>query len=344
MRLRLKRTAMVFLTLTTVLLVIFLPVMPWSARARHTLKRAIIKTEIRLARLRGQNPRLASIEGRVNSPGTPIEALDSRSGFAALSDNDGNFVLPGVMWYPGATYELVISKDESTGRLFRVTAPRDLPDNDAFNIGELDVSEGSSVELKSLIGVNSISLEDFDYRNSEYYKELFDKVTAGRQSDEERIDAVNDYLSTKLNYNETQWELGSPRRVLDRGSEYCGHLSAAMETLLTIGGYRARAVHMSDGKHPLGTHVVVEVFYGGGWHLYDPTFGLKFLKKGGEVASYRDVRLDTSLISEALFSRFSEKVRRELLALLPGVYSTGYHHFFYFRGEQWNASEAQHSP
>jgi hypothetical protein len=58
---------------------------------------------------------------------------------------------------------------------------------------------------------------------------------------------------------------------------------------------------------------------------------LTFRNKIGEVASYRDVRLDTSLISEDLFTKFNEKVRNELLALLPAVYQTGYHHFFYFK-------------
>jgi transglutaminase-like putative cysteine protease len=272
-----------------------------------------------------------------------IEALDSRSGFAALSDNEGNFVLPDELWYPGATFELVITDGTSVGRLIEVTAPRELPESGEFNIGELDLNHGARIELEPLIGFNSITLDDFDTRNREYYKELFDKLTAGKESDEERIDALNNYVAARLNYAETQWELGSPRRVLERGSQYCGHLAIAMHTLLAAGGYTARVVHMIDVKRPPGAHAVVEVFYGGGWHLYDPTFGLKFRKKDGSVASYKDVRLDTSLISEDLLARFTEKVRRELMMLLPAVYDTGYHHYFYFQGEQWNASKAQHS-
>ena len=63
----------------------------------------------------------------------------------------------------------------------------------------------------------------------------------------------------------------------------------AMETLIAIGGYRTRWVNVIDGKKPLGTHAVVEVFYDEGWHLYDPTFGVKFQRKDGQVASYRAV-------------------------------------------------------
>lgn len=343
MQFRFKRAAIASLAVLIVLIVIFLPGAPWSARSRHTLKRAIAKTEIRIARWRGRDPRLAAIAGRVNSPGVQIEALDSRSGFAGLADNEGNFVLPDVMWYPGATYELVTTDGFSGGSLIEITAPRQLPESGEFDIGEIDFSHGAGVELESLIGLNSITLEDFDSKNTGYYKELFERLTAGKQSDEERVGAINDYVATMLNYDETQRELGSPRRVLERGSQFCGHLSIAMQTLLSIGGYTTRGVHMSDGKRPPGTHAVVEVFYGRAWHLFDPTFGLKFRKKDGDLASYRDVRLDTTLISEDLLARFTETVRRQLMTLLPAVYRTGYHHLYYFRGEQWNASRARHS-
>jgi transglutaminase-like putative cysteine protease len=194
----------------------------------------------------------------------------------------------------------------------------------------LDFDRGARVEIASLIGVNSITREDFDFENRDYYKELFDRLTAGKQSDDERISAVNDFVASKLNYKETQWELGSPRRVLERGSQYCGHLTTAMATLVAIGGYRTRVLHIIDGKKPLGAHAVVEAYYGGGWRLYDPTFGVKFVRDDG-VASYRDVRLDTSLIKENLFAKFDADFRRYLMELLPAAYGAGYCHFYYFK-------------
>lgn len=331
MRTRSKLTIVVLAAALILPVAFLLPGLPWSARSRHTVKRVIVKAEMKLAKWRGKEPRFMSIAGRMNVPAAQIQALDSRSGWATLADGDGAFVLPLEMWYPSARYELVISTDDTVGRLIKVTAPAEFPEDGVFRVGELDVSRGAPVELASLIGVNSVSREDFDYKNREYYQDLYDKLTAGRQSEEAKIVALNDYVASKLNYDETQWELGSPRRILDRGSQYCGHLSTALETLLSIGGYQTRAIHMSDGRHPLGTHAVVEVFYGGRWHLYDSTFGLIFRSKDGEVASYRDVRLDTTLITENLFAKFNEKVRRQLLALLPAIYQTGYHHFFYFK-------------
>jgi transglutaminase superfamily protein len=331
MRNKWKRWAVPVLCLSLLVLFLFFSGSPWAARVRHTLKRTAVKAEMKLASWRGHEPRLVSIAGHLNEPGVQIQALDSRSGWATLTGNDGRFVLPDVMWYPGASYELVISRDEFTGRLIKVRAPETFPESGVFSVGELDVDRGAQVEIASLIGVNSITREDFDVKNRDYYKALFDKLTAGKQSDEEKIGAIHEYVACKLNYNETQWELGSPRRVLESGSEYCGHLSTAMETLNAIGGYRTRAINVIDINHPTGTHMVVEVFYDGGWHLYDPTFGVKFQRKGGQVASYRDVRLDTSLITEDLFAKFDAKFRRHLMDILPAAYATGQHHFYYFK-------------
>jgi Transglutaminase-like superfamily len=333
MRVRLKTTIIVTALVCVTLLLLFVPGLPWSARCRHYVKRTLIRAEMKLATWQGHEPRLMSIAGRLNAPAIGVQALDSRSGWATLTDREGRFVLPDVMWYPGATYDLVISRDESTGRLLNVRAPEAFPQGGVFNAGELDADQGSAVEIASLVGDNSLTREEFDSKNRDYYKQLFDRVTAGRQTDAETVEAINDFVASKLNYDQTQRELGTPRRVLEEGSEFCGHLSTAMETLLAVGGYRTRALHMSDGKDPLGTHVVVEVSYGGKWHLYDPTFGYKLQNEQGEVLAYKDVRLDTSLINEDLFTKFTPKFRRRLAPLLAGIYGTGYHHYYYFKGK-----------
>ena len=104
----------------------------------------------------------------------------------------------------------------------------------------------------------------------------------------------------------------SPRRILETGSQYCGHLSAAMATLLASGHYPVREIHLSNGQNPPSTHAVVEVFYGGAWHLYDPTYGTVYRNGNGEVASYKELRLDPSLIKAELFQRFDPDYRAAL--------------------------------
>lgn len=333
MRSRSKRLSLLVLCLSILALVTFFPGMPWSRSIRHTLKRTIVKAEMKVANWQGHQPRLMAIEGRVNEAGAQVQALDSRSGWATLADRQGRFVLPEEMWYPGAAYELVISNDDTTGRLINIRGPGAYPGGGVFNAGELNANEGFKVDLGSLVGVNSITREDFDSANGDYYKDLFDRLTAGKPSDEEKIGAILEHVTRKLNYEETQWELGSPRRVLERGSQYCGHLAAAMETLLKTGGYRTRELHLSNGEPRPATHAVVEVFYDGGWHLYDPTFGLKFQNENGTVASYRETRLNPGLISESL-RRPDSKVPRQFMKQLPGIYETGYHHFYYFKNNQ----------
>src|SRR5438128_7693580 len=170
MRVRLKRILIVLAAAAVALLLLFVPGLPWSARHRHTLHRAIVKTEMKLAKWRGVQPRLVSIAGRVNTPAARIDALDSKSGWAALADRDGRFVLPDVMWYPGASYELVISNDESIGRIIKVSAPAMFPEGGVFSVGELDDDQGKLVALDSLFGMNSVTLEGFDSSNGKYYK------------------------------------------------------------------------------------------------------------------------------------------------------------------------------
>ena len=333
MRIRWKRPAFVLLAFALVLVLLFLTGLPWSARSRHSLKRAVIKARMKLASWRGVEPRLMSISGRLDAPGARVQALDSRSGWASLADGEGNFLLRDVMWYPNAEYDLVISKDESAATMTTVRAPSTFPESGRFSVGELGIGQGSTMDLESVVGNNSITFEDFDFKNVEYYKDLFERLTSGKQSDQEKIIAINDFVASKLNYNEIQFELGSPRRVLEHGSQFCGHLTSAMRTLLAVGGYRARAVNIINDADPPGTHAIVEVFYEGGWHLYDPTYGVKFLRKDGEVASYRDVRLDPSLISEDLFVKLDAQTRSQVLALLRGCYRTGCYHLYDFKSK-----------
>jgi len=307
---------------------LFLPVFPWSARWNHKLDRILAKGEMSLARLRGKAPRLATIEGTVDIPGAAVEVLDSRSGLASLADSKGTFTLPGVMWYPGAAYSLIVSTDEQQGYSLKIRAPDELPPDSEFNVGLVDAQAGRQVKLARLPGRNSITYESYDLPNDEYYRDIFTRLTTGRTSDDAKISAVNSYVATKLNYAEDQWELGSPRRVLDGGSKYCGHLAEALATVLTAGDYTTRMVDICDRQSKPDTHVVVEVSYGGAWHLYDPTFGVRYQDSAGQVVSYRQLRFDQSFIPRDLFRADFRAPLPALPAWMPDAYSSGYHHFY----------------
>ena len=311
-----------------------------SAAFRHRIHKIIVKTEMRISGWRGFEPRLASIGGESGLPGARVQALDSRSGWATLCDREGKFILPDVMWYPGASYDLILSTDDRKGKRIHVSAPLNSASSTStgiLNVGALASEGGREVDLPDLPGDTSNSYEAYDLLNRDYYRALFDGLTSGILCDEDKIEAVNNYVAQKLNYNETQWELGSPRRILERGSQYCGHLATAMATILAV-RYRARVVHLSDGAAKPTTHAVVEVFYATEWHLYDPTFGVNFTDKNGRVVSYKELRLNPGLINQNAFARFREKYPKISLKWMPSVYGSGYHHIYYltFRCSQYS--------
>ena len=321
----LKRLALSLLTFA----VLFSALLYLSPHLRHKVNRIGTKAEMKLSKWRGVEPRLASIAGESGIPGARVQALDSRSGWATLCDREGKFILPDVLWYSGASYDLVVSTDERNGKRVEISAPTTPPEG-VFNAGKIALHRGGEVDLQDLSGINSVSYEDYDFPNRDYYRRLFEELTQGKMTDEERIKAVNDYIAGKLNYKETQWELGSPRRILERGSQYCGHLASAMAAILAV-AYPTRIINLSDGTNPPNTHVVVEVFYQGRWHLYDPTFGVEFKDRDGKVAGYQDVRLDTSLISRDLFESYRRRYPKASLDWMPFVYASGFHRFYAWR-------------
>jgi len=242
------------------------------------------------------------------------------------------------MWYPGASYDLILSTDDRKGKRIHISAPpSSMASPGILEVGALASEGGREVDLADLHGDTSNSYEAYDLQNRDYYRALYDELTTGVLCDEDKIEAVNAYVSQKLNYNETQWELGSARRILERGSQYCGHLATAMATILSV-RYRARVIHLSDGAAKPTTHVVVEVFYAGEWHLYDPTFGVSFTDRAGRVVSYKELRLNPALINQNSFAKFRQKYPKISLKWMPSVYKSGYHHMYYltFRCSQYS--------
>src|SRR5215471_3908945 len=300
--LSLKRAALAFAVLLISALLLFWPGFSWSASTHHWARRVVVKAEMKFSELRGNPPRLLSLSAESDVPAAEIQALDSHSGLACLADGQGRFVLPDVTWYPGARYDLVATTDGRRGRCLTVDSPYTYPEGGTLRLVNVDFAGGRVVDLAHLPGNNSISYEDYDADNDLFYKQLFDSLTIDRTSDEDRMLAINSYVASKLNYDRSTVKPGSPRKILEEGSEYCGNLTAAMATLLAARDYIVRRIDMSDGGVPPATHAVVEVFYDGGWHLFDPTFGVVYKNSEGKIASYQDLRLKAELISPDVFS------------------------------------------
>lgn len=76
------------------------------------------------------------------------------------------------------------------------------------------------------------------------------------------------------------------------GYGMCDDRAAVLATLACVAGLPARTAGFSasvPGRERKVAHVVSEIFYDGGWHMFDPDSGVVF-RQDGEVLSLRDAR------------------------------------------------------
>lgn len=343
MKKRTKRLILVSLSAIAVSAVLLAPGLPWSPGCRHFLKKLLTRADMTVAAWEGTPAELISLKGRFLRKKEPlreaeIEVLDSISGWAGLTGENGDFSLRDVQWYPGAGYTLIVSANDYQSRTVNVRAPASPPPGSVLDLGELDFDSGCRVDLATLRGRNSITTIAFDERNALYYRTLFDQLTEDRIGDEERLGAISRYVSERLAPGSADHatpsgrriDSASPREVLDQGSRYCGQLAVALATIAEAGNYRCRVLDLIDPAPLQSTHMVVEVFYGDRWHLYDPFIEGSAGMWNGRVASYADVRLDADLT-------LGKPVREHLPGSYEGanwmadLYRSGLHHYYYIK-------------
>ena len=245
-----KRAAYGGIVIALLLLLLFCPGLPWSSQCRYALKRVVVKMEMRVSAWRGEQPKLVSLSGRVllerlrKEPlkGAQIEALDSTSGWASLTDERGEFVLRDVTWYKGATYTLIIVANDYQARQFQINAPSTYPEGRLIHLGELDFDLGCRIDTDGLSGKNSISYVEYDKANVKFYRQVIADLTKGRHTDEERVEAINRYVAAKLDTEATDNRDDSPRRTIENGTAYCGKLALALATLAESAGYRTNCL------------------------------------------------------------------------------------------------------
>ncbi|MBI3652309.1 MAG: carboxypeptidase regulatory-like domain-containing protein [Acidobacteria bacterium] len=330
MNLRTKRTLGSGLGLIVVLTILFLPGLPWSARCRHTFKKLKMKSEMKVAAWQGETPTLISLAGRVimnhsrkqPAEGAEIEALDSISGWASLTDTSGDFVLRDVLWYPKASYTLVIKINDYEARRIDVFASEQYPDNGILSIGELEIDKSCTLNLKLTPGMNSVTYIKPDRENASYYRNLFAKLTKEETTDEGKLTALNRYVASKFTADQTARGYVSPRQVLENGSNSEWALALALVTLAEAGNYQARMLDLIDAASPPYVHMVTEVYYNESWHLYDPVTGKSFHNQARQVASYKNFRLDAEAIKNLCAST------QELNPQLIKLYRSGFYHYY----------------
>ncbi len=327
-----KYLLVIAIMLIIVVSISLLPGLPWSMRVFFNLRRVTAKTATKLSNWQGNQTKVISITGRLKGEGAMIEALkgaqvialESTSGYASLSDQEGKFIIPHLIWYPGAQYNLVISANDFYTKLIKVSSPQQLPSSNILDFGELNFDLASETEKNPVV----FRRMQYDSSNHSYYKELFDRLTINATSDEEKISRINTYVATKLNYNEPAKNFPTPKAIIERGSCYCSNLAIAMAAITASANYPTRTVHLTDTANYLNTHVTVEVYYQEKWHLYDPTYGIFFLNTQSVVASYRELRLNPSLIQLEPFQQLDPKLVQDILKWMPAAFNSGFHQLY----------------
>jgi hypothetical protein len=336
-----KRSSRSCIGVVLLLTLLFLPGLPWSARCRHTVKRILTKAEIRAAAWKGEAPQLVSLSGRVTSrlanqqalAGAEIEVLDSVSGWATLTNRAGEFVLRDVIWYPKASYTLIISVDAQETRQLRVVAPEKYPADQVIALGELQLDSGCQIDVTDTPGMNAASYLQSDAENFDYYKNLFAQLTADKPTDEEKMEALNLYVASKFAAGQTTIPHSLPKQILESGSNSKWMIALALATLAESGHYKTRMLNVIDEASPPTAHMVTEIYYKDRWHLYDPVFGASFRNRLGRVVSYKDLRLHTELNGAEKASEQSSEMLNPQAIPFVSLYGSGFHHYYYLRRE-----------
>ena len=113
----------------------------------------------------------------------------------------------------------------------------------------------------------------------------------------------------------------SEAAMVARGhSLFCSQSSFVLMSMAAEAGIRARHVGLYG-------HVVMEAFYDGGWHLYDPDYEVVVRDEAGQVIGVQDLLARRDLLAEAYLGPKS--------AVIPALLSTQDNTFMSYPGGAW---------
>jgi hypothetical protein len=128
-----------------------------------------------------------------------------------------------------------------------------------------------------------------------FLDEILKAVFEGKEnlSDEDKSIRILKYVSSSLVQRANQ---GSATKIIRDGFALCGGKSHVLVILCRKAGMAARYVGAMNMPE-MRSHAISEVFYGGRWHMYDPTFGIFFYSSPdydnkGYVISFHDLVSD----------------------------------------------------
>lgn len=164
-----------------------------------------------------------------------------------------------------------------------------IPDIDETVLNVLAVRSRLPIENDLLID----KAEDRNYLQS-ILDTIFPDGTAGLSEEEISVEILR-YISSALYLKSNT---GNASKILHEGYAECGGLSVSFQALVRLTGIPARKVGLY-GVDWQGAHSLVEVYYDGQWHLYDPSFGMFLYSKPEYNETGRIASLDDLVTSSA---------------------------------------------
>ncbi len=263
---------------------------------------------------------VVSLSGSLPTAFVRVSLPSSPSGWSSFTDAEGRFVIRDAGLREGDAVSLVVESGASERREVVVRVPAG-DDSGRAELGAIDASAMAVVDDK-MRRFDERSLP-FDRANLEWYRGVASAVTAGSLTDHDRVNAIHAFVARRYARPSDNGPTDSPRRTIEAGTLFSGPLPLAMATLTQAAGYETRLVTVSAPRPVVIEHTVVEVFYGGRWHLYDPAFGVVAVNDLGEIANLEDLVRHPALIDRMAYATADRP--GWLAAEIPGLLRSGVH-------------------
>jgi len=236
---------------------------------------------------------VTTVTGTLPASFVRVSMRPSASKWSSFTNSDGRFVLRDVGLREGETVTIVAEGGD--GR--RTAVSSIVPAPDASGTSDLGVLDASALKpIDETSGTDAFVRQPFDRPNLDWYRGAAAALTAGLPTDRARVSAIHDFVAGRYGRPADNGPTDNARRTIEAGTLYSGPLPVAMATLTQALEYPTRLVTVSDAQPGGPEHTVVEVFYDGRWHLFDPAFGVVALNDVGEIANLEDIARDPALV------------------------------------------------
>ncbi|MCC6743658.1 MAG: hypothetical protein IT175_07320 [Acidobacteria bacterium] len=257
-------------------------------RALQRASRGAFRSAVAMVTGSPSEPPLVVLTGRGVAPNARVDVVGSRSGLAAYAGADGRFQLPGVWYRPGTVYRIAVSADDEAAAFVDVAVDGPIAADGSVDLGEVPMPDTNDAGRVRVSGLNSFASIDFPDVGGAYGAGVVRAITVSCDSDAERVAAIDSFVASL--YVPTALDPRTPREVVELGSGRASDLSDAMAALAGVAGFRSRLVDVGDPANAAMTYPLVEVFYDGGWHVFDPASATRFREADGAVPSHAEVR------------------------------------------------------